>query len=359
MEEDYSRQIELGMIQDDASFMVGLMFAARGLAGKNNIPYLFGSTVFSSLIMHETYTYFSKRKPEMAAKLKNTYSDEIKQSRQRIKLFDDDKLNIEEIGKMLLETITSAHQKELTKSHRIKLPRWAWKDIGLYFDANNSIAVGSTHLVSFSLGLDVVKFFDPSTAKGLGEVQGRYFITIAKNHIMLVRLPQLDILAHDVQSHNVYTTKKYGSSLKSINAGLSIIDMNLNFLALCLPKGKQHPPIFKWKFLTVYHAISSLRKLLDSEYAKTINRDTLLKIEAVVESDFSVNIIRSHGALILRNTLTHYGLDSRIDYSKLNLNSRKFYGVVEASLPNIEYEELSDKLDEFISNQLLNLFEAW
>lgn len=358
MQDDHKRAIEQSMIKDDASFMVGLLFATSLLPGKSNIPYLFSSIDFNSLIMHEAYTYYVKHDTAMATRLQNSYAKEIKQSRQRVKLYDDKKLGIEGIGKTLIETITEAHQNELTKNHRIKLPRWAWKDIGLYFAEGNPAAVGSTHLGSFNMGIDTVRMFDGNTAKEFGEVSGRFFVTIAKNSIMLVRLPQLNITAYDTQSEEIYTQQKYGSSLETINAGLSIIDMNSNFTALCLPPSTQHPPIFKWKFLTTYHAVSSLKKLRNSAYAETINSVTLNKIDHVVNTQFA-QFLESEGATVLRNTLTHYGIDSRIDIAKLSLEPRQYYGLIEAAIPNTTYKELAKQLDTFIQDEMLNMFKAW
>jgi len=133
MDNNDLRVIEQGMIADDASFMVGLFLATQQLSGRANIPYLFSCIDFYSLIVYETYSYYAKNDPALAVKLKHAYEDDIKQSRQRMKLYDDKKLGIEGIGKTLLDTITPAHQKELSKTHRIKLPKRMWEDVKSLF----------------------------------------------------------------------------------------------------------------------------------------------------------------------------------------------------------------------------------
>lgn len=358
MDDSYSHSIEQNMMKDDARFMVGLLLALRQLPGKSDIPYLLSCLDFHSFIMYETYNYYVKRDPARAAQLQHAYEDDIKQSRQRMKLYGDKKLGIDGIGKTLLDTITPAHQEELSKTHRIKLPKWAWKDIGLYFVEGSAPAVGSTHLASFNMGIDITRMFDPETATGFGKELGRFFIAIAGNTTMLVRLPQLNVIAKDTRSEKLYTKQKYGSSSKVVNAGLSIIDMNSNFVALCLPPSTQHPPIFKWKFLTAYHVILSLRMLCDSPYVDEINRDTMQDIEHILDTDFA-RLLESAEAGALRNTLTHYGIDTRLDTAKLNMNSRQYYGLIEASLPGRTYEGLAAQLDMFIRYEMLNIFHAW
>ena len=357
MNNDDLRAIEQGMIRDDASFMVGLSLATRQLPGKSNIPYLFSCIDFYSLIVHETYSYYTKHDPVLATKLKHAYEDDIKQSRQRMKLYDDKKLGIEGIGETLLDTITAAHQKELSKTHRIELPKWMWRDVGLYFVEGNPAAISSTHLASFNMGIDVVRMFNPTTATEFGQELGRFLIAMAKS-ITLVRLPQINVITKDVRSERIYTEQKYGSSSKTVNAGLSIIDMNMNFAALCLPPSTRHTTLFKWRFLTTYHAISSLRMLRNSTHAGDINAKTLDNIERVLDTDFA-NLLESEGAAVLRNTLTHYGLDTRLDAGKLSMKQRQFYGLVEASLPDWTYESLATQLDVHIQDNMADMFHAW
>lgn len=357
MDDEDLRVIEKNMIADDASFMVGLLLATRQLPDRSGIPYLFSCIDFYSLIVYETYNYYTKHDPDLAAKLKHAYEDDIKQSRQRMKLYDDKKLGIEGIGKTLLDIITPAHQKELSKTHRIKLPKSAWEDVGLYFVEGNPTAIGSTHLASFNTGIDVVRMFDPTSATEFGQELGRFLIATAKS-ITLVRLPLLNVIAGDIRSEKLYTKQRYGSSSRAINAGLSIIDMNLNFAALCLPPSTRHTTLFKWKFLITYHAISSLKMLYGSSHTSDTNTDTLRNIKEVLNTDFA-HLLESSGAKMLRNTLTHYGIDKRLNAEKLNMKQRQLYGLVEASLPGWTYESLATQLDAHIQNEMLNMFRAW
>lgn len=357
MDNDDLRLIERSMISDDASFMVGLFLATQQLPGKANIPYLFSCIDFYSLIVYETYSYYVKNDAALAVKLKHAYEDDIKQSRQRMKLYDDKKLGIEGIGKTLLDTITPAHQKEVSKTHRIRLPKWMWEDVSLYFIEGNPIALGSTHLASFNTGIDVVRMFDPTTAKEFGQELGRFLIATAKG-ITLVRLPKINVTTQDIRSEKLYAANKYGSSSKTVNAGLSIIDMSLNFAALCLPPSTRHTTLFKWKFLSVYHAISSLRMLYDSSHAGDVSTEMLVNIKRVLDTDFA-QLLESKGANALRNTLTHYGIDTRLDTKPLNMKQRQFYGLIEASLPGWTYESLATQLDVHIQDEMLNMLQAW
>lgn len=352
------RTIEQRMIRDDAGFMIGLLLATQQLPSGSDVPYLFSCIDFHSLIMYETYNYYRGHDPAFATRLKHSYEDDIKQSRQRVKLYNDKKLGIEGIGESLFDIISSAHQKELSKTHRIKLPRWMWKDVGLYFVEGRSEAIGSTHLGSFNTGIDVSRMFDSATAKGFGEELGRFFVEVAGKNIVQLTLPQLNIVAKDIHSEELYTERNYGSSSKIINAGLSIIDMNLNFIALCLPPSMRHTTLFKWKFLMIYHIISSLRMLHDSPHAEGMDARVLRNIERVLDTDLA-HLLAGESASILRNTLTHYGVDTRIDVGMLNTRQKLLYGLVEASLPGLTYADLAKKLDVFIQDEALNMFRAW
>lgn len=349
--------IEKEMIKSDANYMIGMFFAIQQLLPQAQTPYYFFCIDFYSLIVHEAYHYYSTVEPELAKKFKQLYAADIMQSRQRIKMYDDTKLGIEGVGKTLIETITPKHREKLSETHRIKIPKRMWSDVSLYFIEGKAAPIGSTHLASFNMGIDIIRTFDKSSATGLGEGLGHFLVAIS-DAVAYVRLPQINVKTHDINSDKLYAKDRYGSSSKLINAGLSVIDMDLNFAALCLPNPTNFTTLFKWKFLMTYHALSSLTMLFESSHIDTIDPEIAGRIKVIVNSDLAM-IFKSKGANALRNTLTHYRLDTRLDFRRLNSDPKLFFGIIEAALPEWSYAELVSYLDKQIINTLLNPLGAW
>lgn len=350
--------IERGMIQRDASFVVGLLLALKDTDGKNGIPFILSSIDFHALIIHEASEYYTRHSMPEASRLRSDFSDVIKQSRQRIKLFDDNVLGVDGIGELFINTLTPQHQTELSKDHRIPLPKWLWDDIGVYLDTDTQIPVGTTHLASFNSGITNPKlFFSADTWKSLGESLG-IFLVIAGKAITLVRFKDVSITSEDMRYNQIYSKKHYGSDNEQVNAGLSVIDMRMNFLALLALKCSQSPTMFKWKFLSIYHAVSSLNKFTQTEHCNTLNNKSKQSIESTLNSPIAT-LMLSPEAVPLRNTLTHYGLDTRLDNSKLHDNAQTLYGLVEASFTEWTYDTLNSFLDEQLKGTLLDMFNTW
>jgi hypothetical protein len=350
--------IERGMMQRDASFAVGLLLAFKDADGKNGIPFILSSIDFHALIIHEASEYYTRHNMPEASRLRSDFSEVIKQSRQRIKLFDDNVLGVDGIGELFINTLTPQHQTELSKDHRIRLPKWLWDDIGVYLDTDTQIPVCTTHLASFNSGITNPKqFFSADTWKSLGENLGMFLI-IAGKAITLVRFKDVSITSKDMRYNQIYSKKHYGSDNEQVNAGLSVIDMRMNFLALLALKCSQSPTMFKWKFLSIYHAISSLNKFAQTEHFNTLNDKSKQSIKSTLNSPIAA-LMLSPEAVPLRNTLTHYGLDTRLDNSKLHDNAQTLYGLVEASFTEWTYGTLDSFLDEQLKGTLLDIFNTW
>ncbi|MFZ1360722.1 MAG: hypothetical protein WAS27_01665 [Candidatus Saccharimonadales bacterium] len=350
--------IGYGLIRQDASFMVGLFLSLQKLKDKNNIPFLLSSIDFYSLIIYEASQFHIRNSPELSSQLQTEFSEIIKQSRQRMKLFDDKALGIEGIGSMFINTLTPQHQKELSKDHLIPLPKWMWTDIGVYIDKKSNIPVGTTHLASFNSGVtNPSDFFSPETSVGLGQHLGS-FLKLYADTITFVRIKDVSVIAKDMRYNQIYSKKNYGSDNEQINAGLSVIDMRMNFLALLASRCSQSPTMFKWKFLSIYHAVSSLSKFSKTEHFTTLSNSQQQSITIVLSAPIAA-LMLSEEVTPLRNTLTHYGLDTRINSSELHDNRLRLFGLVEASLPDWDYERLYAFIDEQLQSSLLDMFEIW
>lgn len=346
------------MIKQDAGFMVGLLLSLRQLGDKNDIPFLFSSIDFFSLIIYEASQFHIRNSPDISIKLQTDFSETVKQSRQRMKLFDDKVLGIEGIGEFFINTLTPEHQRELSKDHPFPLPKWMWTDIGLYLDASSQIPVGSTHLASFNSGItDPKDFFSNQTSHGLGLHLGS-FLKLFADTITYVRMSDISITTKDMRYTQIYSKKYYGSKSEQINAGLAVIDIRLNFLALLSTKIVQWPTLFKWKFLSIYHSVSSLSKFSVSEHYHKLDSKQKESIGRLLKSPIG-ELMLSDRVIPLRNTLTHYGIDTRINDSEITEDPKELFGLIEACLPEWNYKRLHDFIDEQLNEHLLDMFDIW
>jgi hypothetical protein len=356
--DNFQKNIAKLMIKHDASFIIGLLLSLRQFNDKNDIPFLFSSIDFFSLIIYEASQFYSHNDPALKAKLQSDFSETVKQSRQRMKLFDDKVLGIEGIGELFINTLTPEHQRKLSEDHPFPLPKWMWTDIGIYLDVSRQIPVGSTHLASFNSGITNPKdFFSNQVSHGLGQHLGS-FLKLFADTITFVRIRDISIATKDMRYKQIYSRKNYGSKDEKINAGLSVIDIRLNFLALLASKIVQWPTLFKWKFLSIYHSISSLDGFSKSEHFNTLDIRQKEAITRVLESPVG-KLMLDDRVIPLRNTLTHYGIDTRIDSSKITEDAKDLFGLVNACLPDWSYKELHDFLDEQLSAHLLDMFNIW
>ena len=355
MTDDLKTYIERSMISEDADFMLGLFLGIRKLGNRGNIPFLFSCIDYYSLIIYESAEYYSKKSETIRTKLQTNYSDVVRQSRQRMKLFDDKVLGIEGIGDMFINILTPEHQRELSKDHIVPLPKWMWTDIGIYIDNKSGLTVGTTHLASFNSGITRPQdFFSPQVSTGLGEHLGSFLALFAKN-TKEIDVGEVSITATDTRYDKIYSKENYGSTDELVNAGLSVIDMRMNFLGTLLSRGEQTPTIFKWKFLTIFHAISSLSTFSHSKHFDSLDAKHKTAITNVLQTEIA-SLMMSEEAVPLRNTLTHFGIDTRLDDIKLHRDSSLLFGLVEASFNDWQYQELFSFMNEQLKDNLLDMF---
>jgi len=355
----YADVISRLMMHGDARFTLGFLLSVMQMDEHNKYPYIFSSIDFSSLITYEAAQFVVKKDPSEAVKFESDYLDIVKQSRQRMKIFDDKLLGIEGIGDIFANILVPEHFKKMSENHRFPLPKWMWSDISLYVDSQSAIPIGSTHLASFTSGVtNRDDLFSGEVAKGLGEHLGRFMAHFAGKTVLPIKINSPEITVRDIRYEHLYSLKNYGSSKLSINAGLSVIDFKLNFLAICLSDCEQSFTLFKWKFLSIYHSISSLAQFSTTHEFTNLSSDKKESIKSVLSCELS-GIMQSPEATILRNTLTHYGIDSRINSSALVLQNTADHGLIEAIFSDWKYQDLYDLIDKELQTSLLDIFHIW
>jgi hypothetical protein len=355
----YGDVISRLMIHGDARFTLSFLQSVMQMDESSRYPFLFASLDFSALITYEAAQFIMKKEPSEASKFKSDYADIVKQSRQRMKIFDDKLLGVKGVGEVFSNTLVPEHLKKMSEDHIVPLPRWMWSDISLYVDGASGIPISSTHLASFSSGITNPKdLFSGKVAHGLGEHLGRFMAYFAGKAVNPISVSAPNITVRDIRYEDLYSLENYGSSEVSVNAGLSVIDMKLNFLAICLKDYEESFTLFKWKFLTIYHAISSLTQFAKTVDFKNLSEGKKALVELVLASELS-GLMQSDEAKILRNTLTHYGIDSRVNSSALILYDKNDHGLVSEIFSDWTYVSLYRLIDQELQTNLLDIFHIW
>jgi hypothetical protein len=133
----------------------------------------------------------------------------------------------------------------------------------------------------------------------------------------------------DVRSEQEYNERFNGHGTPDINALLLVFQASLNVLDKLLPletDPASQQTIIKLKCLSAYQILRSLDILL-SERSAQLRPNSRAAVQTIIDHPNS-KLITDDSKRPFRNTLMHYGPDSRIDLATLSLG-RPLYGLVE------------------------------
>jgi hypothetical protein len=124
-------------------------------------------------------------------------------------------------------------------------------------------------------------------------------------------------LGDDVRSERYYRARFNGTTTPSINALLIVFQTCMNFVDTILPAGGPRDSLeystFKIRFLTIYQVLRSL-EILRTQRAAELTAESMAVIAEILDTT-EARMIIDPSAKPFRNTLMHYGPDSRIDLS--------------------------------------------
>ena len=341
-------EIESEMIRNDLEFCLKLW-------DKNPTLY-FQLLPHLCLIILEIYSYSN-------AKIDNSHLENI---RAKAKFLDDNKIDIG--GTItLLNDIRANHKNYFYSSHkgifgRIKM--FFQKDIG-EFRYQGSF-VGTTILYHYNISLSSKNAslleFTGDKAYSLGYEIGQLIgAAVSSGFVKISNEPRsTSMMREDLFRYKDYKSEKYFAHMfySELTPGiaellLAYLSM-LNFVFLVLdPENTNSFSLFKIRYITVFHVISSIRKLQGHFRKISLLSNKSDIVFQNISSDSTSKLILSNKNF--RNTLVHYRLKK--NHQHLDKN-KLFFGLVENSFDSHTAEQMKDLVNAKIESAI-TILDAW
>lgn len=300
---------------------------------------------YLSLFVHESYCRLKTLHPALAASLSSDARTIIARSRHSLKFFEDTQRGLAGQVAYFRDEIIDTHKARFLGNTWFPPARFLETDLGLYL--YKGVPISSTHAATFALGFEPQALLNKGTSKLVLDTfteYGRYFallgVTLDEQASSFASsIDPARLKGKDVRAARHYTHTFNGASTPEINALLSVFQVSLNFSDLILPMDMtpaSYQTIFKIRFLALYQIIRSL-DILRQERGHQLSTVSLDAIHAIVDSQ-DAHLLVDGSAREFRNTLMHYGPDSRVDLRVLDLQA-PLYGLVQACFPG--YDDLS------------------
>ena len=361
------------MIKTDLGFYFNLMTEISKYKSASIL--IFGIVPYLSLFKVETSKYLWDNFPSYAHTLaKNKKYDEVVQSsRMRIKFFDDTVKRVDGTFE-LLDWIKRFHESHINQHKGLLglLKRALQDDLGIFF--YNGHVIGSTHTGLFNLGFEEKQF--PITSKEnfkvLGELSksvgteiGEYFGQLTQFHEFALSSLNSHFV-YNIQDNNLkYKDEKSrrflarifnGDKAEELNLSLLLLLTTVNFFQLIFNQLTDGSPstMFKMKFVLLYHLASSLSKLQNYYYPKSLLTGQSKEFfKAILKDSDLRNLSRKSK---FRNNMVHYRIEN-LPTEKLSFD-KKLYGLVEYYFEGQSYDEVNQTLNVQIK-RVAKLLEEW
>jgi hypothetical protein len=363
------------VIEDAAFRLIGndLLFARRYLHAaiersderQAHIP-MFCMTNYLSLYIHESYRAMQRLDPQAAAALAVGNAQIIERSRHTVKFFDD--TNPQHGG----VNGVAAQFSDIIREHRAFFLGNTWlpparvleTDIAVYRYLGR--LVSTTHAISFYTGLPPESIRNHAAmgqALGsLAESQAHYIASLT-NTLPWQGLSFMDALSlgkltnHDRRAARFYG-KPFDAGLpEEVTAALTAFQAALNFLDLMVatdPNIASAEAVFKVKFITLYHLLSSLATF-HAERGASLGPASASRLDSILTHPTTTEIIRPDRKGF-RNILIHYMPFPQVA-SQLSLDL-PLCGLVEAYYPGTTYADMSTAVAEHTTRVATHL-DAW
>lgn len=372
IEKHIHQDIELAMVKADSLFYRDLFYILRDK--KKSSILFFGIIPYTSLFVHESNNYLKRLFPDIEKLILRKQKNITRASRIRIKLFDDRDKNIPEQIEHL-KWILNFWNSWLNGQHKGFLgilKRALQKDTGIFL--YNEAIISSTFVGFFNIGLEKNDISVSNTGEpinldkviyDLGYDIGNYINILAVNFESNTNsspsqckyaLEDKIFSSIDVKKGNFFKSIYNGEATEELNASLFLLSTSLNFLTRIFSKLVINTPDtwFKIKFLTLYHVVSSVKKMRDFYYPTN-------KLTNNSKDNFD-NILNDNELKFLiskkefRNILVHFSI-KKITLENLNSNLR-FWGIVECFFDGMSFEEVDRVIDHQIS-RISNILNYW
>ncbi|MFI5882056.1 hypothetical protein [Streptomyces sp. NPDC051554] len=358
-------EIATGFISSDITFSRRFLESVMAHPSDTIIP-IFCMNNYLSLYIHESHKALKGINPAIAASLEYEHGPIIERARHTVKLFDDTNQTRGRVGGVSdqFKAIIDAHRSFFLNSIWFPPARLLGTDLGLW--RYRGRAISTTHVASFYLGIPPEAFKDMNLLRqqlmAVGAAQGEYITKLSgatswAGPSFTDAMNFGDVKNTDVRAERYYKAVFDPALQEGTTAALTAFECSLNFLDVLLSAdvgSDSADAIFKLKFITLYHVISSLTKL-QAEYAATLSPASQDFLDAILKHQTSVDIVRD-SSKGFRNTLIHYRpYDSVVAQLSLTL---PLYGLVEAHYPDYNHGQMSQAVNEHTA-RLAGLLDEW
>jgi hypothetical protein len=340
-------------------------FVLRAGGTPAHIP-LFCMINYLSLYVHESRRALQSLEPQDAAALAVGNEQVIERSRNTIKFFDDNNPEnggVDGVARQFVNIIRE-HRAFFLNNTWFPPARVLETDLAVYHYRGRLIS--STHAISFYGGLPPEVISDRvamgQALRSLGESEGRYIASLTDT-APWQGSSFMDVLdLAQVSNKDRRAAQWYGQAFdaclsEEVTAALTAFQAALNFLD-CIVSADPNPTsaeaVFKLKFITLYHVLSSLATF-KTERGAGLSSGTAARLAAIVDDPSTAEVVRPNRRG-LRNALIHYIPFTQLA-PQLSLDL-PLCGLVEAYCPGSSYADLSQTVNEHTS-RVATLLDGW
>jgi hypothetical protein len=199
--------------------------------------------------------------------------------------------------------------------------------------------------------------------RGIGTDVGRYFSGLASQldwhgQSFLVSIEPNKLTSRDVRSWKYYGAAFGGSLTAGLVAALTAFRCSMNTLDTMLVLDNSQASeetSLKLRFITLYHVLAGLRHLRNGHEPELSDGTRALLRD--MDSDPTSALFFRPASRLLRNTLIHYGLDSRLSTERLD-PGQPLAGLVEIYYDDLNFEELGMLLKQH-THTVAKLLDDW
>lgn len=350
------------LIESDLMFSRRFLGSVLADLGNAVIPALCMNN-YLSLFIYESHRTLKVIDPQRAALLAYNYeATEIEKARHSVKLFDGSKVgHAGVLGEFT--GIIAADRERFLNNTWFPLARVLETDLGEWHYRGR--LVSTTQVASFFMGISIAVSDIPVIGQkfsAIAETQARYVDQVTGSlpwhgSSFMDAMSFSELKSRDRRSER-YFKRLFDAALSDeLTASLSAFQCSLNLLDVMVAADQNAASaetIFKLRFITLYHVLSSLTEL-KAEYGSKLGSASLGFLDAILSHQTSATIMHTDGRGF-RNTLVHYTPEERV-VAQLSL-SASYYGLVEVYYPAYDFPTLSQEVSEH-TTRVATLLDEW
>ncbi|MFF9214287.1 MULTISPECIES: hypothetical protein [unclassified Streptomyces] len=303
---------------------------------------------YMCLIIHESHRALRQVAPDLADALAYDYAPAIERARHSVKLYDDKYKELDDVGADF-RRIIEEHRQEFLGNTWLPLARPLERDLVLWRFRGS--LVSTSHTASFFLAFPPQAFKNKddlgSRLHAIAVEQGKYIDAAAEGlpwqgQTALPAMQSADLAENEVRAEKHYRRSFDPALPEEIKASLTAMTCALNTLDILLADDtnpSSATTLFKLRYITLHHVLSSLRKL-DGQYGAGLRQPGRALLKDILDAPVSNLILQAHRGF--RNTLVHYR-PARDVQERLSLDA-PLYGLLDAYFPADEARSLGDAL---------------